>query len=135
MRNLLEELVVARNKKIYKNDEFVHLLSRVEGLNIKNQINWDEGAGEEWAFINNHSLSIMLNTKIGIFFVRGILPDEYLNVLSEGHCVYVSSYDLKEWYIDLENLKKYIPEIIWHTSSDFIDACGFSLDELYFATV
>ena len=58
-----------------------------------------------------------------------------MDALSEGHCVYVSNYDLKEWYIDLELLQKDIPEIIWHTSSDSIDANGFSLDELYFATV
>ena len=53
MRDLLKELVVARNKKIYKDKDFMTLLSIIKGLNIDNKINWDEGAGEEWAFINN----------------------------------------------------------------------------------
>lgn len=135
MRDLLKEFVVARNKKIYKDDEFKTLLSILKGLNIDNKINWDEGAGEEWAFINNQSMSIMLNTKIGIYFVRGEISDDYLDVLNDGNCVYVSNYDLKEWCIDLENLRKSIPEILWHTSGDSIDTNGFSLDELYFATV
>ena len=135
MRDLLKELVMARNKKIYKGNDFKTLLSTLKGIDIDNKINWDEGAGEEWAFLNNQSLSIMLNTKIGIYFVRGELSDDYLDVLNDGNCVYVSNYDLKEWFIDLEYLQKNIPEIIWHTSGDSIDTNGFSLDELYFATV
>lgn len=135
MRDLLKELIVARNKKIYKDNDFKTLLSILKGLNIDNKINWDEGAGEEWAFINNQSLSIMLNAKIGIYFVRGKISDDYLDVLNDGNCVHVSNYDLKEWYMDLEYLQKNIPEIIWHTSGDSIDTNGFSLDELYFATV
>lgn len=135
MRDLLKELVVARNKKMYKDNDFKNLLLFLKGLNIANKINWDEGAGEEWAFINNQSMSIMLNAKIGIYFVRGEISDDYLDVLNDGNCVYVSNYDLKEWYIDLEYLQKNIPEIIWHTSGDSIDTNGFSLDELYFATV
>ena len=135
MRDLLKELVMARNKKIYKGNDFKTLLSTLKGIDIDNKINWDEGAGEEWAFLNNQSLSIMLNTKIGIYFVRGELSDDYLDVLNDGNCVYVSNYDLKEWFIDLEYLQKNIPEIIWHTSGDTIDTNGFSLDELYFATV
>ena len=58
-----------------------------------------------------------------------------MKVLNEGNCVYVSNFDLKEWYMDLKYLQKNIPEIIWHTSGDSIDTNGFSLDELYFATV
>lgn len=135
MKDLLQELVLARNKKIYKDNDFKTLLSILKGLNINNKINWDEGAGEEWAFIYNQDLSIMLNAKIGIYFVRGVISDDYLNVLSDGNCVCVSNYDLKEWYIELESLKRSVPEIIWHASGDFINTNAFSLDELYFATV
>ncbi len=135
MRDLLAELIEARNKKIYKNNEFKDLLSILKGINIENKINWDEGAGEEWAFINNQSMSIMLNAKIGIFFLRGEISDDYLDVLKEGNCVYVSNYNLKEWYMNLEHLQNIVPEIIWHSSGDSIDTNGFSLDELYFATV
>ena len=135
MRDLLKELVVARNKKIYKDDDFKTLLNILKGINTDNKINWDEGAGEEWAFLNNQDMSIMLNSKIGIYFARGEISDDYLNVLSDGNCVYVSNFDLKEWYIELESLKDCIPEIIWHASGDCIDTNGFSLDEFFFATV
>ncbi|MBQ1328263.1 MAG: hypothetical protein IIY49_09560 [Eubacterium sp.] len=135
MRDLIKELVEARNKKIYKDNDFKTILSFLKGINTGNKINWDEGAGEEWAFINNQSMSIMLNAKIGIYFIRGKISEEYLKVLNEGNCVYVSNFDLKEWYMDLKYLQKNIPEIIWHTSGDSIDTNGFSLDELYFATV
>ena len=135
MRDMLKELIVARNKKIYKDNDFKTILSVLKGINIENKINWDEVAGEEWAFINNQSMSIMLNSKIGICFVRGEISDDYFDILNEGNCVHVSNYDLKEWYMDLEQLQKNIPEIIWHSSGDSIDTNGFSLDELYFATV
>ncbi len=135
MRDMLKELIMARNKKIYKDNDFKTLLSLLKGINIENKINWDEGAGEEWAFINNQSMSFMLNSKIGICFAKGEISDDYLDILNIGNCVHVSSYDLKEWNMDLEQLQKNIPEIIWHSSGDSIDTNGFSLDELYFATV
>ncbi len=66
------------------------------------------GAGEEWAFINNQSMSFMLNSKIGICFAKGEISDDYLDVLNIGNCVHVSNYDLKEWNMDLEQLQKKI---------------------------
>ena len=135
MKDLLKELSYARQKKIFKNEEFKDFLSDLVKLDNSNKINWDEGAGEEWAFINNKDFSIMINRKIGIFFVRGTIKDPYLNYLKLGNYIVVDSYDLKEWFIDLDELKKNVPEIIWHTSSDDIDTSNFSLDDLYFATV
>lgn len=135
MKDLLKELSNARQKKIFKNEEFKDFLSNLVKLDNSNKINWDEGAGEEWAFINNKDFSIMINRKIGIFFVRGTIKDPYLSYLKLGNYIVVDSYDLKEWFIDLDELKKNVPEIIWHTSSDDIDTSNFSLDDLYFATV
>ena len=51
MRDMLKELIVARNKKIYKDNDFKTLLLVLKRINIENKINWDEGAGEEWAFL------------------------------------------------------------------------------------
>ena len=39
MKDLLQELVLARNKKIYKDNDFKTLLSILKGLNINNKIN------------------------------------------------------------------------------------------------
>ena len=135
MRDLTKELQNARNKKIYADNEFETLLSTLKSLNSENNVNWDIEAGEEWAFVNNRNMSIMLNAKIGIYFVRGELSEDYLEILREGNCVYISDFDSKEWYVDLECILKNIPEIIWHSSSNDVDIKGFSLDELYFATV
>jgi hypothetical protein len=32
-------------------NDFKTLLAVLKGINIENKINWDEGAGEEWAFL------------------------------------------------------------------------------------
>ncbi len=43
MRDMLKKLIMARNKKIYKDNDFKTLLSLLKGINIENKINWDEG--------------------------------------------------------------------------------------------
>ena len=135
MRDLLKELIIAKSKTIYNNDDFKKLLYQLKALNNNNTINWDEDAGEEWAFVCNQDLSIMLNCRIGICFIRGEMSGLYLEALSYCNCVSVKGYDVREWYVDIDDLKKYIPEIDWTVSKDGVDPSNFSLDELYFETV
>ena len=75
MRDMLVELLEARKLKIYKENEFEDLVFTLENSNAGNKIDWDLGAGEEWAFVNNDAFSVMLNRRIGICFVRGTLDE------------------------------------------------------------
>ena len=47
----------------------------------------------------------------------------------------VSDYSTEEWKIDLEELKRKIPEISWNASPYAVDINSFSLDDFYFATI
>lgn len=135
MRDLLKELIKAKKSKIFNDTEFKKLLKQLKGLNKNNVINWDDGAGEEWAFVCNNNLTIMLNRRIAICFIRGKLDNPYVKLLNQCNCVEVSGFGIKEWYIDLYDLKKYVPEVVWFISNDGINPERFSLDELYFETV
>jgi len=128
MRDMLVELLDARKHKIYKENEFEALLQKLA-------IDWDSGAGEEWAFANNEGFSIMLNRRIGICFVRGTLDEAAASCLSQCKCVSVDGYDIDEWYIDLTDLRKSVPEIVWSASDDAVDPRCFSLNDFYYATV
>lgn len=135
MRDMLFELLEARKKKVFKVGEFKKLLIKLKACDKHNKINWDDGAGEEWAFVNGKDFSIMLNSKVGICFVCGVLENNYLNLLSYCNCVFVNGFDVSEWYIDLYELKKQVPEIVWPISDESINPSSFSLDEFYFITV
>ncbi|MBQ6304052.1 MAG: hypothetical protein IJK83_08490 [Clostridiales bacterium] len=135
MRDLFVELLDARNLKIYKENEFEELLQTLENSNEDNTIDWDLGAGEEWAFVNNDAYSVMLNRRIGICFVRGVLDEATDLCLSQCRCVSVDGFDIKEWHIDLADLRKSIPEIKWSASEAAVDPNCFSLNDFFVATV
>ncbi len=50
MRDMFVELLDAKTNKIYKENEFESLLLSLGSLSEGLTINWDSGAGEEWAF-------------------------------------------------------------------------------------
>lgn len=135
MRDMFVELLDAKKCKIYKENEFEELLQKLKSLSEGLMINWDSGAGEEWAFVNSDAFSVMLNRRIGICFVRGILDLSTSSCLSQCKCVSVDGYDLREWYIDLVELNKCIPEIVWPFHDNVVDPNCFSLDDFYFMTV
>ena len=83
MRDLLIELLEARKRKIYKENEFEELLQTLEKSNAGNTVKWDFGVGEEWAFVYNDAFSVMLNRRIGICFVCGTLDEATALCLSQ----------------------------------------------------
>ena len=135
MRDMLAELLYARKLKIYKENEFEDLLFTLENSNAGNTIDWDLGAGEEWAFVNNDTFSVMLNRRIGICFVRGTLDEFTAFCLGQCKCVSVDGFDIKEWHVNLADLKKSIPEIVWGISEEGVDPNCFMLLDFYVATV
>ena len=102
------------------------------------ELDWDTGAGEEWARIihNQKGIVCMLNTKIGVAFIcRNELNSETLEVLESLFLVDVFDYTSEIWCVDLALLEKQVPEIIWEAPSHVIDVTKMSLHDLYFATV
>ena len=139
MKDLLSFLENAKKKKIYQNQkEFKENLREIEQFDSSLTLNWDDGAGEEWAGFHHKEYGnvYMTNTKIGIIFALQKYEDKIPRKLLEKYeIIIVENYNTREWFVDIEKLKVQIPEICWLVSNDIINPKKFNLQELYFATV
>jgi hypothetical protein len=71
--NLLEILIKAKDKCLFiTEDNFTKVLDEIKQYDTDLKIDWDNGAGEEWARLTHkeHGIVYMLNSKIGILFAR-----------------------------------------------------------------
>lgn len=139
MENMLYVLQRGKNKKIFSQKEsFVELLKQIQLADSGLKLDWDDGAGEEWARFSNQKNGIvcMINAKIGIAFIRKNYDTQNINqIIDRLEVVYTEDYCSEEWYIDLIELKNIIPEIYWHASEGAVDVKSFSLDDFYYATI
>ena len=138
MENLVEVLKTARDKKIFVNNEFEELLMKIQLADSNLKLDWDDGAGEEWARFFNQKGGIvcMISVKIGVAFIRKNYDYKNIkDIISTLEIVFTDDYSSDDWFIDLANLKQMIPELYWHASEGAVRTNSFSLDDLYFATI
>ena len=135
---MIEVLKRARNKKVFTNNEFEELLIKIQTADDNLKLDWDNGAGEEWARFSNQEDGIvcMIGAKIGVAFIRKKYKFSNIkNVIDMLEIVFTDDYCSDNWFIDLANLKQMIPELYWHASEGAVNTHSFSLDDLYFATI
>lgn len=136
---MLETLKQAKRKKLFSNQqEFKDLLTQIKIADTELKLDWDDGAGEEWARFYNLTDGIvcMMNTKLGLVFMRKKYENQDIKkILKNLEVVFTKNYYSSDWTIDVSELKKEIPEIYWHASEDAVNTNCFSLDDFYFATV
>ncbi len=138
MENMIEVLKRARNKKIFTNNEFKELLIKIQTADDNLKLDWDDGAGEEWARFSNQEDGIvcMISAKIGVAFIRKNYKFSNIkNVIDMLEIVFTDDYCSDNWFIELANLKQMIPELYWYASEGAVNTNSFSLDDLYFATI
>ena len=138
MENMIEVLKRARNKKIFTNNEFKELLIKIQTADDNLKLDWDDGAGEEWARFSNQEDGIvcMISAKIGVAFIRKNYKFSNIkNVIDMLEIVFTDDYCSDNWFIELANLKQMIPELYWYASEGVVNTNSFSLDDLYFATI
>ncbi len=138
MENMIEVLKRARNKKVFTNNEFEELLIKIQIADDTLRLDWDDGAGEEWARFSNQEDGIvcMISAKIGLAFIRkNYKVSNIKNAINLLEIVFTDDYCSNNWFIDLANLKQMIPELYWHASEGAVNPNSFSLDDLYFATI
>lgn len=138
MENLLDVLNRAKRRKVFEDDEFEKLLNKIQISDNNLKLDWDDGAGEEWArfFSQNEGLVCMMNARIGIAFIRkNYQLDDMKKLLDMIEIVYVDDYSSEDWFVDLFEFKQSIPELYWHASEGAVNPNCFSLDDLYFATI
>lgn len=139
MQNLNIIFIKAKEKKYY-NDilEFRSIIEQLIQANKNIVLDWDDGAGEEWARLIQKEVGVicMIHTKIGVAFVRHkYLNREAMGILNSLVVEEVLDYNSEDWYIDLSELKDKTPEVSWNVSPHVIDTESMSLNDLYFATV
>lgn len=137
MENMIDILKRARNKKVFVDTEFEELLIKIQSVDDNLKLDWDDGAGEEWARFSNEKEGIvcMVSAKIGLAFIRKSYNFSNIkNVINMLEIVFTEDYCSENWFIDLADLKL-IPELYWHASEGAVNTNSFSLDDLYFATI
>lgn len=139
MKDLLNYLVRAKQKKMFSNqEEFRKLILDIQLSDPKLKLDWDDGAGEEWAwFFDQKGQGIyMINSKIGILFVYKNYEERIPSFLKEKYeIVFVPNFHENLWYIDLGELKEKVPEINWIINPNDNNSDCFSLNDFYFETV
>jgi len=138
MKDMMEILKKARKKKVFHGNEFEKLLMKIQAADSGLEMDWDDDAGEEWArfFSKEKGTVCMASAKIGLAFIsKGYDDRKIRNAIDKLEIVFTENYSKEEWKIDLDELKQTVPEICWRASEDAVDTNGFSLDDLYFATV
>lgn len=138
MRELSQLLIKAKETKKFEDIlEFENLIHKIEELR-EYILDWDIGAGEEWArfFTNDSGIVLMLHIKIGIVFLRkGYVSKAVYSALEDLFIVEVDNYGTDEWCIDLTKVKSDLPEIEWVVSKEAVNPEKMSLQDLYWATV
>lgn len=136
---MLETLKKAKQKKAFTNQqEFKELLTQIRLADAELKLDWDDGAGEEWARFSNLSDGIvcMINVRLRLAFIRKKYNFQNIKKSLENfEIVFTDNYYSDEWSIDVTILKKEISEIYWHASEEAVNTSCFSLDDFYFATI
>ena len=138
MENMVEILKRAKEKKVFLNNEFEELLMKIQLADSNLKLDWDDGAGEEWARFSNQKDGIvcMISAKLGVAFIRESYKFSNIkNVVKMLEIVFTEDYCSENWFVDLADLKQMIPELYWHASEGAVNTNSFSLDDLYFATI
>lgn len=139
MNDILKVLKQAKESyPCIERQEFHELMEDICKKDESLSLDWDYGAGEEWARF--YSLSqgavCMISTELPIAFIRSSYDYTYIGAcLHDIEIVCVESYSEDDWSVDLDKLAIEIPEIHWHASLGAVDPACFCLDDFYFATV
>lgn len=136
---MLEVLKRAKHKKPFTNqEEFKETLAQIQAEDTTLKIDWDDGAGEEWARFSNQADGIvcMINSKIRLIFIRSTCNfQNFDHIIGDFEVVFTENYWSDDWTIDTGKLKDEVPEIYWHACEGAVNSNCFSLDDFYFATV
>lgn len=139
MKDMLEVLKHAKENKVVVNqEEFKDMLMQIQLADPSLKLDWDDGAGEEWARFSNQTEGIvcMININIRLAFVRNKYKCQNIeHIIADYEIVLTDDYCSDDWTIDVTKLKREVPEIYWHAAEGAVNTKCFSLNDFYFATI
>lgn len=137
-KDITEILIRAKKKYVFRDKEqFIKLMNCLIASDSDLTLNYDSGAGEEWAIIVHQKKGkvCMIHTKIGITFLKKDSDVFFEECFYDLYVELTEDFGAEKWHIDLNRLAVEVPEIYWHSGEDTINRNQFSLDDFYFATV
>ena len=139
MENLLEILCDAKNQHVRTDIAEIHrFASDITKASGGITCDWDEWCGEEWmSILENKKLLAILSIKIPIIFILAEALDAFkpYELIENLYCVVIEDFDKEMWVLDLDEYKRIIPELEWHSSDDVVDSSSFSTEGFWFATI
>lgn len=133
MTDLTEYFTRAREMGLWGEGERERVLDIIGEKFPRAVISTDEGAGENWVMLScpGYDTYAMLHRRLRIIFWHGgELPE-----LPGAVTIRYDSYGERRYKIDPDRIAEVVPELDWNVSSEAVRPGGFSLQELYFATV
>lgn len=141
-KDITEVFIRAKNKYVFTDK--AHFIQRMDQIIASHSgliLDYDDGAGENWAVIvhKNKGKVCMIHTKIGIVFLKKdgdlFLGKVFDDLFDNLYVELTEDFSTEQWHIDLARLIQEVPEIDWHSNENTVNRNRFSLDDLYFATV
>lgn len=130
MRDITKYFTQARKSGLFTLQELTRTISEISALFPECKVDWDDGAGEDWArFYNSERLLCMLHTRLKIAFSVSDIPDIGIKV------ILVSNFTENNLSIDLDEIRAECPELYWGACAEAVDPNCFDLNDLYYATV
>lgn len=77
----------------------------------------------------------MIHRIIKLAFVSRDYKDKMLDVLDGFYITPIDDWEEENWSVDLNVLRTNVPDILWHADEAAVDPNGFTLSDLYYATV
>lgn len=133
LKDLTADFIKAGSKGSWNGHDIDIVLDKVLLKYSSLKIDWDKGAGEEWIrlYDDKYGIVCMMHCKIKIIFAKKI----DLSFLNNVTVIKVSDFNAAEWKIDLNVIAESCPGLCWDASPNAVDPVGFSLLDLYFASV
>lgn len=133
LKDLTADFIKAVSKGLWNKHDIDIALDKILLKYSSLKIDWDKGAGEEWVRLcdDKYVVLCMIHCKIKIIFAKKI----DLSFLENVTVISVSDFNAAEWKIDLNLIAGSCPELCWNASPNAVDPSGFSLLDLYFASV
>ncbi len=120
----------------WSKEKLIDVVNLILSLVGTGKLDWDIGAGEDWARILGEKETIAF---IRVDFPLAIVREAYATTLRAALektgvvSIFVPDFERRLYELSMSELGNIFPR--WHTEVEIIDPQNFSIDELWYATI
>jgi|LSQX01.2.fsa_nt_gb hypothetical protein len=139
LKSLTDEIMKAIKKNAdWTSNELTTVVEAWKKTDHSLKIDWDTGAGENWvSFFLNYERIGMLGVSVPILFLDSSYAgaNDKCQLFKAVHVVHVDDFDAKEWFMDMEQFNKLVPELSWRANIDAVNPNSMSINDFWFETI